>query len=81
MINYLYSIRDERSAFGPLFQARSDAEAERQFQMLLKDESSIVHLFSDDFALYAMGFFNDESGDIIVNSGNPILLVRGRDFE
>lgn len=61
----IYSIRDSKSEIfnSPIFQ-RTHGEAERNFHNLVNDEKSNVNKYPDDFDLYYIGEYDDQTGKI-----------------
>lgn len=65
MIRQVYSIRDAKAeTFNPPWFAVTHGEAERNFQRLTKDQSSMVNQFPEDYDLYHLGEYNDQNGQI-----------------
>lgn len=62
----MYSIRDSKSeTFHKPWHAHTHGEAERQFQTLVNDkQSQNLHDFPEDFDLYMVGVFDDQTGKI-----------------
>lgn len=59
----VYSLRDSKAGtFSRPFMKLSQAEAVRDFTQLARDPSSQVSAFPEDFDLYHLGEFNDETG-------------------
>lgn len=65
MIHKVYSIRDTKSGvyWQPLHQ-KTHGEAERTFKSLVEDEKTLIHKYPEDFELYYLGEFNDETGKV-----------------
>ena len=60
-----FSIRDAKAGvFNTPFFQKSIGEAERNFDKLCKDSSSMVAQYPDDFDLYLIGEYDDQSGNI-----------------
>lgn len=58
-----FSIRDSKSeVFNTPFFNKTMGEAERNFRTLVNDEKSTVHKFPEDFDLYWIGDYDDNSG-------------------
>lgn len=59
----IYSIRDSKAEIfnQPIFQ-KTHGEAERNFQTLVKDEKSMVSKYPEDFDLYYLGTYDDQTG-------------------
>lgn len=63
MVLKAFSIRDEKAGiFHPPFYKHSHGEAERDFTQLVMDEKSMAAKFPEDFDLWYLGEFNDQSG-------------------
>ena len=61
----LFSIRDQKSeAFGTPFYQATHGEAERNFRTLVNDNKSTVSQYPDDFDLYYLGTFDDNTGKV-----------------
>lgn len=65
--------------FGPVGMANNELAAIRQFEYQMKKmvESPDIRR---DYALYEIGVFNVESGEITISSHHPILLKNGSDY-
>lgn len=60
MENTLYVIRDNvADTFGPLYEAKNDAVAIRQFKNLLERQVN-----KEDFELYKVGKYDNEKGEV-----------------
>ena len=58
-----YSIRDLKGEmFNPPFYQKTHGEAERTFRTLVSDEKSTLHKYPEDFELFCLGEFNDQTG-------------------
>lgn len=63
MILKAYSIRDQKGEiFHPPFYKKTHGEAERDFTTLCSDDKSTVAMFPEDFDLYHVGEFDDNTG-------------------
>lgn len=61
----MYSIRDSKSQiFNPPFYKKTHGEAERDFSTLVKDEKSMIAQYPEDFDLYYVGTYQDDTGTI-----------------
>lgn len=61
----IFSIRDAKAEiFNPPFYKHTPGEAEREFTRLAKDDKSQVFQFPDDYDLYMLGTYDDQSGKI-----------------
>ena len=58
-----YSIRDAKAeVFNPPFFKSTHGEAERDFHRLVNDKSSMPSQYPDDYDLYHIGEYNDQTG-------------------
>lgn len=58
-----FSIRDSKGEiFHPPFYKKTHGEAERDFAQLVQDEKSTIAKFPEDFDLYFVGTYDDNSG-------------------
>lgn len=67
----VYSIRDDAAGeFGPLFEAKNDAVAIRQFKALMGKAD-----FPEEYSLHLVGMFNRETGSLVDNHdfGDPLM--------
>lgn len=61
----IYSIRDSKGeVFNTPFFQKTHGEAERNFRELVNDEKSMVSKYPEDFDLYHLGSYEDQSGKI-----------------
>ncbi|QXP08473.1 MAG: nonstructural protein [Arizlama microvirus] len=59
----MFSVRDAKAeTFNPPFFKPTHGEAERAFRQLCKDEKSMVASYPDDFDLYYLGEYDDNTG-------------------
>lgn len=71
----LYSVKDKRAKeFGAIMALPTDAHAVRSFtqEVNRKDEHNMLNQFPDDFAMYSVGNFDQDTGQI---TGEPQLLL------
>lgn len=66
-ISKIYSIRDSKAEIFnfPFFQ-KTHGEAERTFLQLVNDETTQIGKFPEDFDLYYLGTYDDQSGKVDV---------------
>lgn len=78
MTKLIYSVRDDLNGFGSLFLAPSDGFAKRDFSAAVNGNvsSSALAFSPDDFALYRLGKFNDETGSFDLEPV-PVMICRG----
>jgi len=63
MILKMYSIRDSKAeVYNTPFYQRSHGEAERAFTQLVGDDKSTVSKFPEDYDLYYLGTWDDQTG-------------------
>lgn len=63
MILKVYSIRDQKGEiFNTPFFKKTHGEAERDFRSLVGDEKSFVNKYPEDFDLYYLGQYDDNTG-------------------
>lgn len=75
----VYSIRDNKSEFyANPFYARSNGEAMRIFENACTASDSPLSAYPQDFALYELGTFNDETAKLTVLD-TPNHLYNGID--
>lgn len=72
----IYSIRDGKGDFfnTPFFQ-RTTGEAERTFENLTKDTATFVSKYPDDYDLFYIGDFDDQTGQI-TNLVSPVHICK-----
>jgi len=65
MVLKIFSVRDSKGEiFGQPFFQKTPGEAERSFKMLVNDSQSIPSKYPEDFDLYYIGQFDDQSGKV-----------------
>lgn len=65
MLHKMYSVRDSKGEiFHPPFYQKTHGEAERTFNKLVHDDKSMIAQYPDDFDLYYLGEYDDQSGKI-----------------
>lgn len=66
MLTKVYSIRDAKAEIfrSPFFKL-TQGEAERDFRTLVNDEKSQVNMYPEDYDLYFLGEYDDNSGKIV----------------
>lgn len=73
MLINLYTIKDLKTkAFGKIFMFQNDEIAARQFHVALITDDTMSQ-FPDDYVLYAIGVYDDDSGVITANSPERML--------
>lgn len=70
----LCSIKDRSvNAFQPVYTVRAEGEAIRNFMDAIADQQSgALHKHPDDFDLYAVGTFDDATGEITPHTPKQI---------
>lgn len=63
MQSKMYTIRDSKAEiYGNPFYQKSHGEAERNFKSLTNDGKSTVNQYPEDFDLYYLGIYDDQTG-------------------
>lgn len=71
-----FSIRDSKGEiFNPPFYKKTWGEAERDFHQLVKDEKSMVYKYPEDFDLYCVGSYDDQTG-LFIPEATPRHVVK-----
>lgn len=65
MILNAYSIRDKFAQFSAPFFCGNDFVAKRNFMFTAMNPETVIHAAPGDFDLYAIGSFNDETGELL----------------
>jgi len=61
----IFAIRDSKSeSYNQPFFNHTHGEAERNFAQLASDPKSTVNQFPEDFDLFYLGTYNDQTGEI-----------------
>lgn len=76
MILKAFSIRDQKGeVFHPPFYKKTHGEAERDFKQLVSDGKSTVSQYPEDFDLYYVGEYDDQTG-IFNSCDTPQHIVK-----
>lgn len=68
----IYAIRDEKANYYHLpFACKTQTDAVRNCQNAVMDPQSNLHRFSDDYSLYTLGHFNEETGELTPFKNGP----------
>jgi len=74
MRNYVYSVFDKKAGiYSPPFYAPHNEIAMRNVSMAARNLESQLGQYPADFALYRLGYFDDESG--LFQTGRPDFLT------
>lgn len=66
MIVQFYAVQDKKvGAFMPVFQMRSRGEAIRSFLDALDDEKSMLFKHAEDYELFQVATFDDNTGAVV----------------
>lgn len=77
----IYTIRDDKAAaYLPPFYARQDGEAIRMFQNTMSDSQSNFAKWPEQFILFALGEYNEDTG-VITPLDAPRAIGSGVDFK
>lgn len=80
MLKIIVAVKDRAvEAFGQPFFVRHTNEAIRSFKEEINRSGSDIGNHADDYDLYHLGTFDDESGTVVGNAGIE-LIVRGKDL-
>lgn len=72
----VFSVRDQKaSIFNAPFYAHTPGEAERNFTRLAKDSQSMINQFPEDYDLYELGTYDDQTG-LVTSLDTPRHLVK-----
>lgn len=64
MITGLYAIKDSKSTFMPCTVDVNDATAVRNFEHAVRQPDSLLASHPNDFALYIVGEYDNQTGEI-----------------
>lgn len=73
MITGLYAIKDAKSTFMPCTVDVNDATAIRNFEHAVRQQDSILASHPNDFALFRVGSFDNETGTVTAPL-SPVFL-------
>lgn len=72
----VYSIRDSKAEiFNQPFFQKTDAEAQRSFAQLIRDPKSTINQFPEDYDLYFLGTYDDQTG-VIKSMDTPQHMLK-----
>lgn len=75
-----FSVFDKKaSAYGVPFFEKNAGMALRSFEQLVGDDRSLVYKYPEDFALYQLADFDDNSG-LLVSNENPVHVANATEF-
>ena len=70
----IYAIYDAKSdSFDTPFFAANDLFAERRFNLMLRENNSMMNIYKDEFTLYSIAKFIIATGEIVVESRKEIV--------
>ena len=76
----LYSIFDAKAnTFCAPFVCVSNGVAVRQLMDLVQDEKTTISKYPEDFSLYFIGDFADDSGMLLPLDSVPVLVMHAKD--
>lgn len=78
----MYAVRDSAmDAFHAPFFAPSNGVAMRSFrdEVVRKDGSSMMQAHPEDFELYIVGHYEEDTGVLLPLESGPTMLLRGKD--
>ncbi|AXH75340.1 MAG: nonstructural protein [Microviridae sp.] len=79
---YIVALKDRAAdLYGKPFFVRTTAEAIRSLTDEANNTESSINKHPEDYDLYQIGTFNEETGEVNgVTGGGPMLLVRAQDL-
>jgi hypothetical protein len=81
MLINLYSIYDVKAQiYNNIWTANNDNVAIRNFTDLIDDPNSIIHKHHEDFILYCLGIFDDQTG-LIDDANFPLQVFDGKTYQ
>lgn len=79
--NLLFAVRDSKAEFyAPPFVKMSRGEAERDFQTLVRDEKSKIHMYPEDYDLFELGTYDENTGKIVPHD-TPRHMMKAIDLK
>lgn len=76
----MFSIRDAKGEiYNPPFYQKTHGEAERNFRELVKDAQSMISKYPEDYDLYFLGTYDDQTGT--VKSDVPKHVIKAVDLK
>lgn len=75
----LYVIRDQRTSFMTPSVDFNDQSAVRNFEHAVLQKDSLFNTHAEDYSLYRIGLYDNESGRITPEDF-PVLILDGKDF-
>lgn len=76
MILKAFSIRDQKAEiFHPPFYHKTHGEAERSFRTAVMDEKTQLNKYPEDFVLYSVGEYDDNTG-VFKSKDTPEPVLR-----
>lgn len=72
-VPYFAVFDHQTRSYGQIFPSQTEGSAVRSFQMSVNDSQSMPSKYPEDFALFQVGEFEDETGSF--NSFEPPKLV------
>jgi len=74
MIQFIYSVHDSKAlAYLPPFFMHNKNMAIRSFQDAVQDDGSSFHRHPEDYSLWELGEFDDNTGEIIYHTPHKAL--------
>jgi len=72
----IYSIKDQKAeVYGQPFYQSADGEATRTLHQLTNDEKSMQYKYPDDYDLYRLGIYDDNTG-LFIPETTPIHIAK-----
>lgn len=72
----IFAIRDTKAGFySPPFFKQTHTEAERDFREIANDQKSSLNKYPEDFDLYHLGTYDDQSGKMALEP-SPVHMLK-----
>lgn len=79
---HLFAIRDRAlGAFMQPWVAQTPGQATRMFQDELANREGPMHKHPDDYDLYHIGEFNQQTGQLVARENGPSQLATGKNLK
>ena len=77
-IKNIYAIYDQKAkAYTPPFVHATDGLAVREFQDAIKSGRTPMSEYPEDFRLFRLGHYDDETGQIVNEGNGPQIVIDG----
>lgn len=74
----MYAIMDRKIGYNTPFEQKTDDVAKRNFKATAQAEGSMIKMFPEDYTLWFMGYYDEQTGLIDQTINNkPCQIMRG----